>query len=686
MRLFATALLTVATALILLPATANAQCLPAATPVIAVTFTVSGALTKAIDARPATVADARYHYRVRAIASCSGQPGEYSRSISTVVAAPPPQEATALAVGIPAGMTQPLRIDYLVPGFGETATSADVFELVLDAPWVTVFPASGALSAGGTTVQLTIDPTKLVVGSSSATFRVQIIQAAGSVTTLVPVSVALAPAVRPLPRDVSPSEDTLIIPGVAHAAGNNSHFQSDVRLANSSAESATYELAYTPTASNGTLTGKKTTIDVAAGETKALDDLVKFYFGIGMPGESGIGTLAIRPVRTASGGAVPPGTTFASSRTYNTSSAGTFGQFIPALPRAAFIGNSEADPLAKISLQQLASSTAFRTNVGFVEGAGEPTQLTVKLFDPSANLLGQVPFSLMPFEHRQLNLNDPSLFPGVTIADARLEVEVVSLVGLVTAYASVLDNQTSDPLLVSPVKAGRHLTARSVLPGVAELTTAKNFHTDMRIYHAGTSPVRVTFSYRPQTGDATAIPVELSAVLDAGEVLPINDVLPSLWGLSGTGGAVTLTTESEAPLVVSARTFSRNVTGGTFGQFIPAVRPADASGAGERTLEVLQLEQSTNFRSNLGIFEVTGNPATVEITGHSSATTTAPTMVIELGGGEFRQLGAVFTQLGLPVVYNGRVSVRVLSGTGRVSSYASVIDSRTEDPTYIPAQ
>jgi len=47
---------------------------------------------------------------------------------------------------------------------------------------------------------------------------------------------------------------------------------------------------------------------------------------------------------------------------------------------------------------------------------------------------------------------------------------------------------------------------------------------------------------------------------------------------------------------------------------------------------------------------------------------------------------AGFTQLGLPAGYNGRIRVRVLGGSGRVSAYASVIDSRTEDPTYIPAQ
>jgi len=37
-------------------------------------------------------------------------------------------------------------------------------------------------------------------------------------------------------------------------------------------------------------------------------------------------------------------------------------------------------------------------------------------------------------------------------------------------------------------------------------------------------------------------------------------------------------------------------------------------------------------------------------------------------------------------VYNGRVSVRVIDGTGKVAAYGSVIDNRTQDPTYVPAE
>jgi hypothetical protein len=37
-------------------------------------------------------------------------------------------------------------------------------------------------------------------------------------------------------------------------------------------------------------------------------------------------------------------------------------------------------------------------------------------------------------------------------------------------------------------------------------------------------------------------------------------------------------------------------------------------------------------------------------------------------------------------VYNGRVTVKVISGEGKVTAYGSAIDAITQDPTYVPAQ
>jgi hypothetical protein len=58
---------------------------------------------------------------------------------------------------------------------------------------------------------------------------------------------------------------------------------------------------------------------------------------------------------------------------------------------------------------------------------------------------------------------------------------------------------------------------------------------------------------------------------------------------------------------------------------------------------------------------------------------------IPLAANEFRQFN-VIRELGVGNVYNGRISVRVIDGQGRVTAYGSVIDEVTQDPTYVPAQ
>jgi len=57
-----------------------------------------------------------------------------------------------------------------------------------------------------------------------------------------------------------------------------------------------------------------------------------------------------------------------------------------------------------------------------------------------------------------------------------------------------------------------------------------------------------------------------------------------------------------------------------------------------------------------------------------------------MAAGEWVQRGNIFTQLGFGDVYNGRISVRAIGGTGKVAAYGSVVDARTADPTYVPAQ
>ena len=63
----------------------------------------------------------------------------------------------------------------------------------------------------------------------------------------------------------------------------------------------------------------------------------------------------------------------------------------------------------------------------------------------------------------------------------------------------------------------------------------------------------------------------------------------------------------------------------------------------------------------------------------------SPSTQIPLPANGFVQV-PVIQSLGLTNVYNARISVRVIDGDGKVSAYGSVIDQKTQDPTYVPAQ
>ena len=169
-----------------------------------------------------------------------------------------------------------------------------------------------------------------------------------------------------------------------------------MRLANTSAQTMKYQLNFTLSQTNGTQSGSSTTIEVEPGATMALDDILTNFFGLGSTGETALGTLEIRPLTSATTtfASAPTSvqTTVASSRTYTTSSNGTYGQFIPAISFSQFIGKS-TDPVLKnvLSLQQIAQSTAYRTNFGVVEAAGELANVLVHVIDDSGTELMQHP-------------------------------------------------------------------------------------------------------------------------------------------------------------------------------------------------------------------------------------------------------------------------------------------------------
>jgi hypothetical protein len=480
----------------------------------------------------------------------------------------------------------------------------------------------------------------------------------------------------------------LIIPSVGHLDGVSSKWQSDIRVTNAGFSKQQYSLTYTP--DDPAKGAKSTQITIDSGGTTALDDIVRNWYGVGQLGETQSGVLEIHPV-AATGSpkplADPPSqslTTVASSRTYNVTTQGTLGQYVPAVPLASFISKTAGTALGTVlSLQQVAQSASFRTNFGVVEGSGKPVSVTLSVFDTSGQKLKDIGLDLKAFEQKQLN--SMLAVNGITnLSDGRVEVKVNSGDGKVTAYASVIDNFTQDPLLVSGVALNQILSNKFVLPGVASINNGlANWRTDMRIFNSGTTAQNATLTLYPLTGSGNG-PIVKTTSINPGEVKTIDDAMQTLFGQANLGGAVHVTTTTDSSLIVSGRTYNKTELG-TYGQFIGAVTPNEGIGNGARALQILQVEESPRYRTNVGLAEVSGKPVTVEVSVILPDSRVTPKLRYELGANEYRQ-DAILAQLGVGNVYNARVTVTVVGGEGKITAYGSVIDKITQDPTYVPAQ
>lgn len=637
------------------------------------------------------IAATPFFYRVRAVA-CAAAP--FSHLISVVVIPLPGPHDPRFVVTVPSGSTTPVVFQIFIPGLpgGPAAFIASS-----DKPWISVIPQQGIVPTEGTNLTISLDPSALVNGTWTGTVLVVYnLPGSGKLisnvtqTTSIPVSINLVTPVTP-GKPPSPTANTLVIPTVGHLFGVDSQWQSDIRVANLTSSKANYLVTFTSNDPSNPV--KQTTLSIDAGTTTALDDIVRNWFGVGSLSDSANGLLYIQATdgagrilstKIATDVSVSK-TTAVSSRTYNTKStnnaAGTLGQFVPAAAFANFIGKAGGAAAASLqTIQQIAQTDVYRTNLGLVEASGKPASGTLRVFDGAGSKLLDLPFALAGGEQKQLNAFLAQ--NNITLTNGRLSVEVTGGDGRVQSYASVVDGKSGQPFLVSGAALGA-ATSNYVVPAVGDLNTGNaSWRSDVRIFNAGAASQTATLTYFPNGAPSNS--VTKSVVLNPGEVKALDSIVQSLFGLTNSSGTLHVTTATDTQLVVTARTFDQTPDG-TLGQFIPAVTNADAVGRNDRALQILQAEESVRYRTNLGIAEVTGKPVTVEVSVFLPDSKVIPRITLTLDANESRQL-AILNGLGIGAAYNTRLAVRVVDGEGKVTAYGSVVDMTTQAPTYIPAQ
>ncbi len=474
--------------------------------------------------------------------------------------------------------------------------------------------------------------------------------------------------------DVGAKTTTWYVPGTAHAPGaGGTSWRTDLAAVNPGPDSITFDLSFIPYDGSPPV---ERTYSLAAGHATEWNDVLVSLFDIDA-GNSTKGTVGISsnsPLHVT-------------SRTYNQTAAGTFGQYLPALPAASAAGQAQlkgvniARPGRVGVIPQLKKTAEFRSNLGVQNLGITPVTVEIMLYGETGSQLGNTRTTTVDVG-RYWQLNDVFAALGAGNQEiAFATVEVLSTDGLAWFYGSVVDNATGDPTTV-PVLLPR--AGDSEIAGVAHAPGAggTTWRTDVAAVYLGANLVQIEPEFTAYNGGGTTA-VQLT--IPAGGTVEWADVLVSLFGQNQTGAVKgTLGFASMPDLYVTARTYNQTASG-TFGQYLPAVTAAEGFGNGTEGV-IPQLKKNTSFRSNLGVLNLSPLDVVAEIRLFDSDGTMAGNVATRtVRANEYFQIDDVFSALGAGELDTAYGTVRVLTSGGRIWAYGSVVDNATGDPTTIPA-
>ncbi|MBW2425364.1 MAG: hypothetical protein JRG86_14015, partial [Deltaproteobacteria bacterium] len=226
-----------------------------------------------------------------------------------------------------------------------------------------------------------------------------------------------------VPMKLDPGSYNQWIAAAAHATGeNDSLWRTDLSLLNRSGAQATAEVRYR--GDDGA--ARNTMIVLQTGTQRLLEDVVA---QLGVAGGGSLQVFSDQPV-------------LVSSRTYNASDEGTFGQFLDGVQSTHMAETGQT-----VWLSRLQQNEAYRTNVGLVNTGELDATVKVELFDAAGTRLASRRRTLAPYQ--RLQLQEPfSRIAGRDDLDAAYASVTVEAGEGIIAYASVIDNATNDPTTV----------------------------------------------------------------------------------------------------------------------------------------------------------------------------------------------------------------------------------------------
>jgi hypothetical protein len=217
--------------------------------------------------------------------------------------------------------------------------------------------------------------------------------------------------------------DTYVVPVAGHVTGANGEtWVTDVTLHNIGATELVVDLS----AVAGVAT--PATVTVAPHGTVALHDVLSSQL-------TALVLTANAPFTMA-------------ARVYTTGARGSVGQSIA--PMTDFSDDDRTDSF----ITGLVASPLYRTNIGFFAAAdANDLDVEITLFDAAGTSLGAKTFHVAAAQLAHVQVSSREIAP-VSFDAASARVRVVGGSGIVTAYASIVDNISSDGIFVPATVLG----------------------------------------------------------------------------------------------------------------------------------------------------------------------------------------------------------------------------------------
>lgn len=460
----------------------------------------------------------------------------------------------------------------------------------------------------------------------------------------------------------------LVLPGVGRTPGAyGSNWSTDVVLHNPLDTRQNVTVRYVPNGDSlsGTVRSERV-VTLEPHEIRVIPDALKTLFLF----ETGAGAFFLTPDEGID----------ATSRTYSTSAAGTYGFGMNAIDLYA-----AASPRFPVSFAGALQGSNYRTNVILTDVSGRGTTSALTAAGTSGSI-GVSDFLLSTPALGTIQNNGLASLMGVQPSDTGA-ILVRPRSGEAIASVFTIDNRTNDPTYFPPDLPAPFVRT---IPAIGHLDGANNakFRSDLFLYNPAPTPRAVTL--QAKMWDTSEQPLTLNLTLLGNEARVIRDVLQTAFGRTGIAR---LRYQSQAPdsigVRVTSRTYNVDENGGTYGFLMPPLNNFQSASAGD-TLEIFGAVGDKRFRTNVGLVELSSGftsgaspTVKIEIVDAKGATIDSFTTTVPYAGGT--QLNDIFRARGLGDGPAAAI-IRISPLNGMVGAYATMIDNGTNDPTYLAAQ